>query len=141
MRSIVALTFSLLVGCGGATQTDLFVDASATDGGSGTDGGGGNDARPDAPAADCKTLLANVNDLRNNAVKCNPGSPVASCDVQVDDLCCPLTVTGPASRKEVADFEAAVKAAKAGNCTVGCPAMPCTVKPSLKCNNGACQQF
>lgn len=139
MRSIVALTFSLLVGCGGATQTDLLnSDASTNDGGSGTDGGG-SDARADGPAADCKTLLANVNDLRNNATKCNGGSIV--CDVQVEDLCCPLTVTGPASRKEVTDFEAAVKAAKAGNCMVGCPAIPCAAKPTLKCSSGICQQF
>ena len=138
MRSIVALSFCVLVGCGGATQTDLFTDASAKDGGNGADGGG--DAQLDAPAADCKTLLANVNDLRNNAVKCNGGQALV-CDVQVEDLCCPLTVTGPASRKEVTDLVAAVKAAKAAGCGVGCPAVPCATKPTLKCNAGVCQQM
>ena len=142
-RSLVAVSLSLLAGCGGAFQTDLFSDASTTDGGAGTDGsttdGGGDDARSDGPAVDCKTLIGNVNDLRNNLMKCNPQSPTPVCDIQVEDLCCPLTVNGPPSRKEVLDFEAAWKAAKA--CQVGCPATPCLGKPSLQCLNGSCLQF
>lgn len=146
-RSIVALSFSLLVGCGGATQTDLFSDASTgTDGGTGTDGSatdGGTtvDARTDARPGDCQNLIGKVNDLRNNAVKCEPLSPTPACGLQVEDLCCPLTVTGPATTKDIADFLAAVKAAKAANCPMGCTPVPCASKPTLKCVNGGCQQF
>ena len=145
-RSMIALSFSLLVGCGGATQTDLFLDGSAGDSGAGSDGGagkdgGGADARSDAPGPDCKTLIGKVNDLRTTAIKCDSGSSTGVCNVQVEDLCCPLTVSGPASRPDVAAFEAAVKAAKAAGCQVPCPGVPCSVQPSMKCSNGACQQF
>jgi hypothetical protein len=148
MRSFVVVVFSILVGCGGATQTDLFnKDASTDDGAAGADGstndsGGGPDARSDAPApGDCKALIAKVNDLRTKATKCESSGGTAFCNLQVEDFCCPLTVTGPATQSDIAAFFAAVKAAKAANCAVACPAVPCSSQPSLKCSNGACQQF
>lgn len=148
-RSLVVLSFCVLAGCGGATETNLYGDASTTDGGTVTDATANDsghadarpDAPPDAPTLDCKTLIGNLNELRNKAVKCDNGGNTPACDVQVDDLCCPLTVTGPASRKEVMDFEAAVKATRAGNCPMGCTPIPCASQPTLKCPNGTCQQF
>ena len=132
-----SLLFLLVAACGGATTTDLFADGGPIDGSTGksdarTDGGGG---------ANCTDLLAKVDDLRKKAVVCNPQSGSTQCDKQVEDLCCPLTVTG-GDRKEVADFIAAVKAAKAAGCTVACPGTPCSGQATNKCDsNGSCRQF
>ena len=147
-RAFVMLGLSLLAGCGGATKSDLFnadPDASVGDASGGADGAvtdGSRDARSDAPSGNCQSLLADLADKRGNALKCDATSSAPACGIQVEDFCCPLSVTGPASRQVVAEFLAALKVAKAANCPVACTAVPCSSQPSSTCsNNGSCLQF
>lgn len=140
MRAI-ALSFVLLAACGGATTTDLFADGGLNDGSVGGNDAGKSDARADGGGANCNDLLAKVDDLRKKAVVCSPQSGSTQCDKQVEDFCCPLTVTG-GDRKDVTDFIAAVKAAKAAGCSVACPATPCSGQATNKCDsNGSCRQI
>lgn len=135
------IVFLLLAACGGATTTDLFADGGPSDGSVGGGDAGKSDARSDGGGANCNDLLAKVDDLRKKAIVCNPQSGSTQCDKQVDDLCCPLTVTG-GDRKDVVDFIAAVKAAKAAGCAVACPATPCSGQATNKCDsNGSCRQL
>ncbi|CAN5258966.1 hypothetical protein BH09MYX1_BH09MYX1_55790 [soil metagenome] len=148
MRLVFASLFALTA-CGGATTTDLFLDGSANDG-SANDGSNGNDAGvndsgltdtgKDSPGPDCDALAKKAADLREKAIQCKAQSSGNPCDKQVEDFCCPLTVTG-GERKEVTDFVAAVKAAKAAGCAFACPAIPCVQQPSNKCDlTGTCHQ-
>lgn len=129
---------ALVVACGGATSTDLFQDAAATnDASSGNDGGGNDggvkDARPDVTPANCKALIDDVANKRDKALECNPGGDTPQCNALVADLCCPISVTDP-TRKDVQEFAAAVEAVKKAGCGVACPAIPCPSTPSGKCD-------
>lgn len=131
------LVACVVAACGGATSTDLFQDASATDSGGQSDGGGtkdgGPDARPDAPGPNCNALINDVANKRDKALECNPGSSEAQCNALVPDLCCPISVTDP-TRKDVQEFAAAVEAVKKAGCSIPCPAIPCPGQPSGKCD-------
>ncbi len=132
------LVACVVAACGGATSTDLFQDASATDSGGQSDGGGtkdggGPDARPDAPGPNCNALINDVANKRDKALECNPGSSDAQCNALVPDLCCPISVTDP-TRKDVQEFAAAVEAVKKAGCSIPCPAIPCPGQPSGKCD-------
>ncbi|CAN5719422.1 hypothetical protein BH09MYX1_BH09MYX1_00400 [soil metagenome] len=140
MRTVVFISCLLLFACGGSTTTDLFVDSGAD--GSASDAASVDGSKADAgdAGADCKDLLAKADGLRTKAAECFPPSGGVQCNKQVEDFCCPLTVTG--ERKEVTEFVAAVKAAKAAGCAVACPASPCAAQASLKCDpTGSCRQL
>lgn len=144
MRSPLFLGLPLVVAavaCGGATTSDLFNDASAgndastgNDSSTGSDGSTGKDARPDVTPANCNALINEVANARDKARECNPSSGEPQCSKSVQDLCCPISVSDP-TRKEVVDFLNAVAAVKKAGCNVPCPATPCPIAPSNKCDS------
>ncbi len=133
---------SVAIGCGGATTSDLFNDASTgsdastgNDSSPGNDGAPGKDARPDSPPpADCKNLINDVANARDKARECSTVSAEPQCSKTVQDLCCPISVTD-LTRKEVVEFVNAVAAVKKAGCQVPCPAIPCAPTPSNKCDS------
>jgi len=136
LRSFVCVTATFAVGagwmsgCSGSDSTPIDSgDGSADDSGGGEAGDGG-----DAGEGACTKLRAAVNQLRPAAQACsNPGGN-GECGAQVDDVCCPISVTDRNSQP-VKDFEKAVRA-YSDACRIACPLTVCDREPSKSCIKG-----
>ena len=130
----------LVAACGGAEGTPLFDgggngdDATASDAQS-------TDAQPKKDSGpDCQVLLADLEQKRQAAVQCCLTCGSLQCTQQIEGLCCPLTVTSGDSLASKA-YENALQAIKDANCVINCPAVTCSTKPSLLCEqSGSCAQ-
>ena len=133
------LSFALaLVACGGATTTPLL------DGGEGDDAttdSGQSDAQPGKDGGSpCAQLFADLEEKRTAAVQCCSTCGTLQCTQQIEGLCCPLTVTSGDSLSAKA-YENALQAVKNANCTINCPPVTCSTKPSNICQtSGSCVQ-
>jgi hypothetical protein len=129
-----------LVACGGAETSPLLddggSDATNSDGADG-DGSG----QPVADAADpCTKLLADLETKRQAAVQCCLTCGTLQCTQQIDGLCCPLTVSSGDSL-DSKDYLTALKAVKDAHCSINCPNLACSSKPTDICGpNGNCSQ-
>ncbi len=132
-----------LVACGGAIDDGLLdgggdgasdsasSDGSASDAPTGVDTGGG---------PSCDNLENDLASETNAAETCCPTCDSVQCTAQVDGLCCPLTVD-VATSDAVKAYEATLAQIKALGCSVNCPALACSSKPTGKClQNGTCAQ-
>lgn len=128
--------FLLLTGCGG------IVDSPLLDGGpDGAPADGGADAvsTPDSGQT-CDSLLNQLATEATSAVQCCATCNIAQCTVQVEGLCCPLTVDSQSSAAVMA-YEATLAEIKASHCIVSCPGIACSTKPSDVCSQGdSCMQ-
>ncbi len=93
----------------------------------------GTDAAvPPPPGADsgpdCNALSAQIQSIQQQAETCCPICNPPQCNVAVQGVCCPFSVTGtPPS-----GFDALVAQYKA-ECHPACPAIACQMEPSNKC--------
>lgn len=130
-RVFLASLFLLsIAACGGGV-------AGVSDAGASDDSGGARDATADgagirdASDLSCDVLLRRIDELRAATRECCAECRVPQCTQQVDDLCCPLSVTTPN-----AEFAGAVAEYKRRCPGVACPAVPCRLKPSYQCDPG-----
>jgi len=127
-----------LVACGGADTSPLFdggsSDATSSDGAS-------RDSGPAPDSADpCAKLLSDLETKRQAAVQCCLTCGTLQCTQQIDGLCCPLTVTSGDSLTSQ-DYLTALKAVKDAHCSINCPNLTCSQKPTDVCDkNGSCAQ-
>ncbi len=93
------------------------------------------DAAPPPPppdsGLDCNAMAAEIASMQKQAETCCPICNTPQCDVAVQGVCCPFSVTGHAP----AGFEALVTSYK-NACHPLCPAIPCQVAPSNVCKGG-----
>ena len=159
---IIIAASSLLHACSGAdmnplldSETDGNAGSGSNDSGSDRGGPGSNDSgsssdsgssdsgssdsgSSDGSSADCAQLLRNVDDARPAAIVCKFGTR-NECLKQVDDVCCPATVSDTTPAKPVRDFETAVQAFKDAQCVAECPPVACNA-PAGNCLTGSCAQ-
>ncbi|WP_394837212.1 hypothetical protein LVJ94_09920 [Pendulispora rubella] len=130
-------------GCGGEDPSGpLFPDASVDGARDGTAGDGGSSDAGDAGSdKTCPEMRKEMERWRELARACNPNGR-DECGVQVDDECCPISVTDP-DRDEVKKFVAAVKEFQNSSCSKICPFSVCPGDASHSCtasgrNQGTC---
>ena len=134
MRNRLAVASSLLAfvsaGCSGKiSAADLFLDASSADDASSSDDATDADAGVAVEAGpSCNDLAAQLASLRQEAETCCTFCNSQQCNVAVEDVCCPISVTGSPNPA----FTDAVAAYKA-QCHALCPATPCARAPSRSC--------
>lgn len=123
------LALALACGCGGATvpgipdaAADATVDAPSKDA-----------ARDAPPVTNCADLEKKLDALRTQAKTCCPICNSIQCGNLVDDVCCPISITGTAAP----DFSAAVAEYKRLCGPIACPAIVCRDKASFECVPGA----
>jgi hypothetical protein len=94
----------------------------------------GTDAAPPPPTPDsgpdCSSMAAEIDAMQKQAETCCPICNTPQCDVAVQGVCCPFSVTGHAP----AGFDALVAEYKAA-CHPLCPAIPCPIAPSKTCKS------
>ena len=140
-----AASLALVAGCGGkfvASEVDggIEADGSVADSGSGSDGGGGLDGSGahdgsgvDAGGPSCAEQQKKLEQLRLAARKCCPQCGVQQCTIAVKDLCCAISIS--ANHQTDGDALSQAVTAYEQQCgPVACPATPCTVAPSLLCD-------
>jgi hypothetical protein len=138
MRNRLTPTFFFLIAaCSGrvaspdvddaSMSSDASADAAPIPSDAPTSSG---DATPnvDAAGVDCQALSAQLDALRTEAKTCCPFCNSLQCNKLVDDVCCPISVTGTPS-KAFTDGVAQYKAF----CNPVCPAIACSTQPSLNC--------
>jgi hypothetical protein len=119
-----------IAACGGTTlPAPIDKDASTTD----AAGDAARDATRDAPTTvDCKALEQKLALLRMQARTCCRICQEPQCGHLVDDVCCPISITGTAAP----EFSAAVADYKRLCGPIACPAIVCNDKPSMECQPG-----
>jgi hypothetical protein len=139
MRAMKCILFFVLLSCGcGGEVAGPLVD-------------GGSDATGDAGSATCDMLLAQLQTQQTEATTCCAQCDIIQCQYQVPGLCCPLTVSVPQSDagtmvNAVNAYEATLAQIRAQSCSVNCPNVACSTKPTGKCiagglmTQGACAQ-
>jgi hypothetical protein len=128
---LVAIPF---VACSGRVSPDIGdVDASAGDAApASSDANTASDATGtvDANMLSCDQIKAQLDAMRPDVQLCCPFCNSQQCTKLADDVCCPISVTGPAS-KQFEDLVATYKA----QCHPLCPATPCRTTGSGVCTS------
>ena len=116
------------LGDGGAVQDAATSDAPAPPP---TVDSGPPPPPPDVDSGpDCTTMAAEIDAMQKQAETCCPICNTAQCNVAVQGVCCPFSVTGHAP----AGFDALVAQYKA-TCHPLCPAIACLPAPSNTCKS------
>ncbi len=134
MKRLGFFTLALTASCGGAVSTSLIdggTDDGASDATQTTDATQTSDASPT-----CDSLIAELTSEQPAAIQCCPTCNVTQCGVQVEGLCCPLTVTDKGS-SGVKAYESTLAQIKALKCVVPCPGLACSTKPTGNCMQSA----
>ncbi|WP_394822455.1 hypothetical protein [Pendulispora albinea] len=112
---VTIIACGAVAGCSGSSAAPVD---PGTDGG-GTDSGGADAGRDAPPPGDCDDQLDEIGELRKAAIVCDPRGIIPPCTQEVQDVCCPATVsdrTSPAARR----LEAAVKQFREAGCSAFC---------------------
>jgi hypothetical protein len=126
MRILLCLC---LVGCGGMVVGPL-VDGGETE--------ASNAASDSITGETCSQLLDDLSMQQTAATHCctTCGSP--QCTMQLEGLCCPLTVTDTTAATA---YETTLMKVKVLACATNCPGIACSVKATGMClQTGTCQQ-
>ena len=142
MKTLLFASCFLLAACGGVIDNPF--DAG-TDGSPAKDGSSGNDGSPatDGSAPSCESLQAQLAAEEPAAEQCCATCDSLQCTVQVEGLCCPLTVSN--NTGAVQAYELTLAQFHAAGCVTNCPAIACATKATDNCvgttQNGTCAQF
>ena len=147
MKTLLFASCFLVAACGGAIDNPF--DAG-TDGGPANDGSPGKDGSPASDGGlgppSCDQLGAKLAAEEPPAEACCATCDSLQCTVQVEGLCCPLTVNPNSAG--VTAYENTLVEFHAAGCVANCPAIACATKATDNCiangpngTNGTCAQF